>query len=162
MRKFAPRGTRVNSLCSINGALSAFLEKHGGKAYARLTLLWDHWDMVMGEDLSSLAIPLGHKKDVLIIAAEDSMAAQDIAMQADEVLLRVNAFMNESYFSRIKVELVMGRTDLSRNAPHTRTPPPLLKPQKPDQLGNLVGMLDPESPVTKCYEAYCRYFSRAQ
>lgn len=162
MRKIAPRATRVNSLCSINGALSALLEKYGGKEHARLTLLWEHWDMVMGEELSSLAIPLGHKKDVLIIAAEDSMAAQDIAMQADEVLLRVNTFMNENYFSRIKVELVMGRNDLSRHAPGTRLPPPLLKPQRPDQLGNLVGILDPESPVTKCYEAYCRYFARTQ
>lgn len=162
MGKIAPRVARVNALCSITEALSAFLEKRGGKERTRLTLLWDHWEMVMGEELSSLAIPLGHRKDVLVIAAEDSMAAQDIAMQADEVLLRVNAFMNENYFSRIQVELVMGRNDLSRNLPDTRPAPPIIKPRKPDQLGTLSGALDPESPVTKCYEAYCRYFSRTE
>jgi hypothetical protein len=162
MGKIAPRYNRVNALRSINEVLSEFLEKRGGNERARLTLLWDHWKMVMGEKLSSLTMPLGHKKDVLVIATKDSMAAQDLAMQADEVLLRVNTFMNENYFSRIQVELVMGRNDLSRNHPEERVAPSVIKPQKPDQLGTLSGALDPESPVTKCYEAYCRYFSRAE
>ncbi|CAK7063598.1 MAG: hypothetical protein DELT_01537 [Desulfovibrio sp.] len=161
MGKIAPRSSRVNALCSITDALAVFLDQRGGRERARLTLLWDHWEMVMGKDLAAIAIPLGHKKDALFIAAEDSMAAQEIAMQADEVLLRANAFMNGHVFSRVQVELVMGRNDLSRTAPVLREPPPEYETKKPEQLGSLIGVLDPESPVTKCYEAYVRYFSRA-
>lgn len=160
MGKIAPRFSRANTLRSIGEALALYLKKNGGEERARLTLLWEHWEMVMGEDLASLAIPLGHKKDVLLIAAEDSMAAQDIAMQADEVLLRANAFMDAPYFSRIQVELVMGRSDLSRNAPPTSPPPAAPPVLKPAQLGSLGASLEPDSPVTKCYNAYLRYFSR--
>lgn len=162
MGKIAPRSSRVNALRGITEALSAFLEKYDAKEHSRLTLLWSHWKMVMGEELSSLAMPLGHKKDVLIIAAEDSMAAQDIAMQADEVLARANAFMNANYFSRIQVELAMGRYDLSRGAHDVRQRPLDRKPPKPDKLGSLSGVIDPESPVGKCYEAYLRFFSRTE
>ncbi|MCC8194279.1 MAG: DUF721 domain-containing protein [Deltaproteobacteria bacterium] len=144
----------------ITDALSIFLDKRGGKEHARLTMLWEHWNMVMGEDLASLAAPLGHKKDVLLLAAEDSMAAQEIAMQSGEVLERVNAFMSGRYFSRIQVELVMGRNDLSRASPALRPQPPEYRAPKPERLGALKGALDPESPVARCYEAYLRYFSR--
>lgn len=116
--------------------------------------------MVMGQDLASLGAPLGHKKDVLVIAAEDSMAAQDLAMQANEVLERINSFMQGPYFSRIQVELAMGRNDLSRPVPPLRPKPPDYKPSRPEKLGALSDKLDPSSPVAQCYRAYLQYFSR--
>ncbi len=106
MGRIAPRSRRVNALKSITEALADFLDKHGGGEHGRLTHLWEHWEMVMGGELASLAIPLGHKKDTLILAAEDSMAAQDIAMQSGEVLERANAFKNQPYLSRIKDDQV--------------------------------------------------------
>lgn len=157
-----PRSRRINALMSITDALAAFLNKRGGAEHTRLTMLWEHWEMVMGEELASLAIPLGHKKDVLHLAAEDSMAAQDIAMQACEVLERVNAFMDEPYFSRIQVELVMGRSDLSGAQPELRPRPPDYRLKRPEHLGTLSGTLEPDSPVAHCYEAYLRYFSRVE
>lgn len=160
MGRPASRSERTLALRSVTDALADFLDKRGGAEHARLTLLWEHWRMVMGVELASLGMPLGHKKDVLHIAAEDSMAAQDLAMQADEVLERVNAFMRCRYFSRIQVELVMGRNDLSRPAPPLRPKPVETKPRRPENLGSLVGKLDPSSPVTQCYEAYLRYFAR--
>ena len=162
MGKIAPRSRRTNALMSITDALAAFMGKRGGGERTRLTLLWEHWGMVMGEELASLAIPLGHKKDVLLLAAEDSMAAQDIAMQSGEVLERVNAFMDERYFSRIQVELVMGRGDLSRARPELRPRPRDYRAPRPENLGSLRGTFDPESPVARCYEAYLRYFSRTE
>lgn len=162
MGKPAPRSHRVNALMSITDALAGFLDKRGGREHARLTHLWAHWEMVMGEELASLAIPLGHKKDALLLAAEDSMAAQDIVMQSGEVLERVNAFMNEPYFSRIQVELVMGRSDLSRARPELRPRPPEQRIAKPENLGSLQGTFDSASPVARCYDAYLKYFSRAK
>ena len=118
--------------------------------------------MVMGEDLASLAIPLGHKKNTLRLGAEDSMAAQEIAMQSTEVLERVNAFMSEQYFSRVQVELVMGRLDLSGSREELQPPPPEYRVPRPQQLGSLQDVFEPNSPVAHCYEAYLRYFSRHQ
>ena len=146
---------------SITDALAEFLDTRGGGEHAMLTRLWEHWEMVMGKDLADLAVPLGHKKETLLLAAEDSMAAQDIAMQAEEVLERANAFMNAAYFSRVQVELVMGRKDLSKPVGALRPAPPEGKAPRPDNLGALQGRLDPDSPVTRCYEAYLRYFSRS-
>ena len=160
MGRPTPRSYRTNALMSITDALSAFLTKRGGEEHSRLTMLWEHWEMVMGTELASLAIPLGHKKETLRLAAEDSMAAQDIVMQSCEILERVNAFMNETYFSRIQVELVMGRNDLSHKLPELRPKPPEYRAPKPEDLGALHGSFDPDSPVTRCYEAYLRYFSR--
>lgn len=162
MGKITPRSQRVNALQSITDALGSFMGRRGGFEHLRLTRLWEHWEMVMGQDLAALARPLGHKKDVLLIAAEDSMAAQDIAMQATEVLERANAFMNEPYFSRIQVELAMNRKDLSAPMPTMRPAPPEYHIARPINLGALSGKLDPESPVTQCYEAYLHYFSRMQ
>lgn len=162
MGKITPRSLRTNALLSITDALAAFLDKRGGREHAHLALLWEHWNMVMGKELALLAIPLGHKKDTLLLAAEDSMAAQDIAMQSDEVLERVNAFMNEPYFSRLQVELVMGRQDLSRARPESRPRPSDYHVSRPENLGSLRGAFEPASPVTRCYEAYLRYFSRTR
>jgi len=160
MGKPAPHIDRAKTLMRITDALSSFLDKRGGQEHAYLTRLWEHWHMVMGEDLSSLAIPLGHRKETLVLGAEDSMAAQEIAMQSFEVLDRANAFMNQPYFSRIQVELVMGRVNLSRPPLEHQPPSPAYRIPKPEKLGNLQGTLDPESPVTRCYEAYLRYFSK--
>ena len=160
MGRPAPRSQRTLTLRSVSSALEEFLGKRGGAEHTRLTLLWEHWAMVMGKELSSLGTPLGHKKDVLIIAAEDSMAAQDLAMQATEILERVNAFMQGPSFSRVQVELALGRNDLSRAMPPLRPRPEEYSPKRPAELGGLMEKLDPASPVTQCYRAYLRYFSR--
>lgn len=160
MGKPAPRSQRVNAPQSITDALVSFMGKRGGFERLHLTRLWEHWEMVMGEELAALAKPLGHKKDILLLAAEDSMAAQDLAMQASEVLERVNSFMNAPSFSRIQVELTMGRRDLAGTPPSVRSAPPEYRISRPENLGALSGKLDPGSPVTQCYEAYLQYFSR--
>ena len=159
MGKIASRIQRTLALRSAADALDAFLEKHGGRDRAHISRLWEHWEMVLGQELASLASPLGHRKDTLIVAAEDSMAAQDIAMQAQDVLERVNAFMNSAFFSRLQVELVMGRSDLSRPVAIRRPPPPIPRPQKPEPFGSLTGY-DPLSPAGQCYDTFRRLFSR--
>ncbi len=154
-----PRSRRVMALRSIREALSAFLDKRDAGEHLHLTRLWDHWEMVMGKHLAALGAPLGHRKGTLLIAAEDPMAAQDLAMQAQEILERVNAFMDGPFFSRIQIELGMGRSNLAK--PSTlRPPPPETRPPRPEHLGGLMGSFDPASPVGRSYEAYVRYFSR--
>ncbi len=154
-----PRSRRTMALRNIREALSAFLDKRDNGEHLHLTRLWAHWDMVMGKHLAALGSPLGHRKDTLLIAVEDSMAAQDLVMQAQEILERANAFMDGPFFSRIQVELSMGRSDLARPVA-MRSPPPAPRLPRPEKLGSLLGVLDPASPVGRGYEAYVRYFSR--
>ena len=162
MGRPAPRSQRANALIGIADALAVFLGKRGGAEHTRLTQLWEHWNMVMGDDLASLASPLGHKKGTLLLAAEDPMAAQDLAMQSVEILERANAFMNERYFSRVQVELAMGRKNLSHALPPLRPKPQDYHVPRPKNLGSLKDTLPLDSPIRRCYEAYLRYFSHRQ
>lgn len=126
----------------------------------RLAAMWGCWNMVMGPELASLAIPLGHRRTTLVIGGEDAMAVQELAMQKKEILERVNVFMDGQFFTKVQVEQTMGRLGLDRPRPvvSLREPPPPLP--RPANLGRLVGVLDPESAVGKCYAAYLAYFDR--
>lgn len=88
----------------------------GGPERARLSLLWSHWDMVLGPELAPVAMPLGHHKDMLLLGAEDAMLMQELHLQSGEILERVNAFMEAPFFRSIKVSLVMGKAVLDRQA----------------------------------------------
>lgn len=122
---------------------------------ARLALLWRHWDTVMGEELLPLAMPLGHRGDILLLGAEDSMAAQELRMQAGEILERVNAFMESGFFSSVHVSLVRGRAVLDR-IPHAAaefSPPPRPEPCAMAEGSRLPGMR-PDSPVARAYARF--------
>ncbi len=151
---------RVFRLTLAGEGVTDFLAALGGKDRLHLTALWEHWPVVMGEELSSLGRPMGHKDDILIIGADDSMAMQELSLQSGEILERVNAFMDREFFRRIKVMLVQGQPTLDQKRPvrpSFRVRPPL--PPRPARLGSLRGTLNPESPVTLCYEAYLAMYS---
>ena len=67
-----PRPRRKNSGPAQAGdVLSALLASlGGGPERARLSLLWQNWEPIMGPELAPLALPLGHHKDILLIGAE--------------------------------------------------------------------------------------------
>ena len=73
-----PRPRRKNSGPAQAGdVLSALLASlGGGPERARLSLLWQNWEPVMGPELAPLALPLGRHKDILLIGAEDAMLIQ--------------------------------------------------------------------------------------
>jgi len=150
---------RSNTARSIKDALADFLAKRDSGAHRRLTLLWKHWDMVMGTEFAACAAPLGHRNQTLIVGAEDAMAAQELAMQTPELLERANAFMDGRFFTKIQIELMGNHINLasSGSTPSFSPPPPL---RRPERLGTLHASLNPSSPVTRCYEAYLRLFTR--
>ena len=121
-----------------------------------LTRLWQHWDMVMGAELATLAIPLGVRQHSLLIGGEDAMALQELSLMAEEILERANAFMGTAHFSEVRVSLPQGKPDL-RACPHPDTPfpaaaPPL--PWGPPLTGDLLGAFSPDNPAARCYAAY--------
>lgn len=145
----------------IADALRGFLDRRGAPERLRLVRLWENWDMVMGVDIALLAYPLGHRKRILLVGAEDNMAMQDLTYLAPEILERVNAFMdgvNEGpYFERVELHLLQRRTPLDRVRLEHGTPPPRVPP-RPERLGGLLGTLDPDSPVGRAYASYVRMF----
>ena len=130
-----------------------------GEARARLQQLWLNWEMVMGPDLAPLARPMGHHRDLLLIGAEDAMLAQELHLMADEILERVNAFMEQPFFSAIKVSLLMGKAGLDKTAVRTSAPVRAARPAKPEPPeahGLYLEAMDPSSPVARAYARFAR------
>ena len=117
-----------------------------------LRQLWLNWDMVMGPELAGLAFPLGHRKETLLVGGEDNLVLQELSFQTEEILERVNAFMGRPTFSRVELQLSLGRTPLTAIpaiTPSERAQPVLQRP--PGLTGTL--KLASDSPVGRFYEA---------
>lgn len=134
--------------------LKKLLYEKGGDRNMPLVPLWQNWDMVMGEELAELGRPLGHKNRTIIIGAEDNMAQYELSAQTYDVLERVNAFLGKDMFDTVQVELMQGREALDDITMPTFEKALVKIPPRPKDLGNLEHILDPESPVTKCYKKY--------
>lgn len=125
---------------------------------ARLSLLWRHWEIVMGEELAPLARPLGHRDDTLLVGADDAMSLQELHLQADEMLERVNAFMEKPFFRTVKVSLILGKAELDgplRCAAAFEEYTPPLPRSAAD--GRYLSDMNPDSPVAR---AYARFAAR--
>ncbi|WP_022654999.1 DUF721 domain-containing protein [uncultured Desulfovibrio sp.] len=146
-------------LCALLPALG------GGPERARLGMLWQNWEQVMGPELAPLALPLGHHKDMLLIGAEDAMLMQELHLMSGEILKRVNAFMENPLFTSVKVTLVLGKNVLNTASP---TPPGKMPGREqsdaaPDvrhalqvvrPSGSFLASMDPASPVARCYARF--------
>ena len=154
------RQARTKKLCSVGEALSSLFNTEEYQRRGALASLWRNWDEVLGKDMAPLALPMGHKSDQLIIGAEDNMAMQELTLQTQEILERVNAFMKCACFNKVKVVLLLGQRPLNPNRPQRPVGPLCPKlPSRPPRLGRLEGSFDDESLVGKCYEAYVALFS---
>lgn len=148
-------------------ALQAAFSRYDTKGGLRLVRLWQNWSMVMGPELEPLAFPLGHREGTILIGCEDSPALQELHYYGPEILERVNAFMDEPFFDKVRVELLLGRTPLNilaqhaaeqSTAPsHPMTPVPF---ERPEKLGGLLGIMDPATPIGRCYWTYVASRSR--
>lgn len=154
-QKFA----RIRKVQSLPEILERFFARHQGKGNLRILHLWINWDMVMGEELHTLAFPLGTGDGVLVIGADDSMVLSELSYYTDEILDRVNAFMDEPYFKKVRLELIGPRTPL--NQQHQEQRPPKRPPARPrpENVGALMDRFDPDTPVGRAYRSYVRSFA---
>ncbi|MDR1126021.1 MAG: DUF721 domain-containing protein [Deltaproteobacteria bacterium] len=150
---------RARRVQSLTEALEIFFSRHKGRGNLRLPHLWEHWPMVMGDPLWRLALPLGVQDRVLLVGAEDNMLMHELSFHTPEMLARANAFMDEEYFGRVRVELVRGRMPLYPPVarPVSGEAKPAGRPKPPD-LGSLGGKIDPESPFGRAYLSYLGSF----
>jgi len=139
----------------ISSDVSGWLASHGMKPEQTLLgQLWQNWDIVMGPDIAPVAHPLGHRNGILLIGGDDSCAMQELSYAVPEILERANAFMDEEFFHKVELHLLMGKDSLQRvditQAPELPAPP------RPPRLGK--AQLPPDSPIAQAYAAYVRMF----
>ena len=92
----------------LGDGLDGWLASHGMQArHHMLTALWQNWDIVMGTELAPLAHPLGHRGNILLVGGDDSCAMQELSYAVPEILERVNAFMDEEYFHKVELHLLL-------------------------------------------------------
>ena len=89
------------------------------------------------------------------------MLAQELHLMAGEMLERVNAFMEQPFFSSIKVSLLMGKSGLdkaaTRKAANADKPAPRLRAPEPLCAdGVYLEAMDPTSPVARAYARFVR------
>lgn len=130
-------------------------DKKGGLGLVRL---WREWESVVGPEVAELASPLGHKDGTLVLFAQDSIAAQQLSYYVPELLERVNSFFGNLVFDKVRFELLDGRVPLGQQTRIDESMPGP-RPKKPSNLGGLIGKIDPDTAVGRCYMAYVRYFS---
>ncbi|MBQ8743864.1 MAG: DUF721 domain-containing protein [Mailhella sp.] len=146
---------RRNHAAPISSDVGGWLAAHGMRPQQTLLgQLWRNWDIVMGPDLALIAHPLGHRHGILLIGGDDSYALQELSYAVPEILERVNAFMDEEFFHKVELHLLMGKESLQRV---DITPVPQVAPPPcPPRLGN--AELPPDSPLASAYAAYVRFF----
>ena len=146
---------RRNSAAHIGADLSGWLAAHGMRPQQTLLgHLWRNWDLVMGPDIAPIARPLGHRNGILLVGGDDSCALQELSYAVPEILERVNAFMDEEFFHKVELHLLMGKSSL-QHIGITQVPEPP-RPQKPPRLGK--AQLPSDSPLASAYAAYVRMF----
>lgn len=148
-REEAPR-----EALALGAALPAVLEELDKRGSLALLQLWAHWEMVLGPELAPLAHPLGHHKDILVIGVDDHLAQQELAFQTEEILERVNAFLDAPLFTGVTLTLLQGRSILDEAVPPRFPPlkaPPLFEAPQAENVGGLLDFFDPDTPIGRCY-----------
>ncbi len=146
---------------SLRLTLEKYLSRIGKPEQVLLTRLWQHWSMVMGPEISSLAWPLGSKNNILLLGGEDAMSIQEISYMHHEILERANAFMGKEYFSTVKVRLSLDKTPLNEAATPKKTKRVQLS--SPVVLsGKYLKDMPADSPVARCYARYVQKSRKEQ
>lgn len=157
------RPVRASSPEQVRSCLEQFLASLDPEGLqTKLWQLWQHWEMVLGPELAEIALPLGHHKDVLLIAACDTMVMQELQMQTDEILERVNAFM-DGRFKSVRLSLPLDRNVLTAGSGGGNSLPGLGRDEVSAEShpgdearpsGIYLGEMDPESAVARCYARF--------
>lgn len=131
-----------------------FISLGASPEQAKLSRLWRSWDAVLGPDLAPLARPLGHHDDKLLIGAEDAVLLQELYYMGPEIVRRVNEFLQEDFFTAVKVSLMLDHQDLDAPSPVLERSAGRPKEEIPAPSGASLGLMDPESAVARCYARF--------
>ncbi|SDN50494.1 Protein of unknown function [Desulfonauticus submarinus] len=127
------------------------------KEKLKLVILWKKWEEVLGLPLAEYVLPLGHQERVLIVGSEDALVLQEAHFVSQEILLRVNNFLGEQVFDKVRVKLLRGKTPLNRikvSAPELRR----YVIKKPKNLGSVGQELKKYPKIFEYYQSYVAYW----
>ncbi len=142
----APEGMQCSTLID-----QIMLAKGYSEIQKKINILYDHWDMTLGEELAQIAFPIGHRGKILLIAGEDSISMNELTYAKDDILERVHTFLEEEYFEKIELHLLHDKTPL--NKLEFTKDMPKIELIRPENLGNL------NLPEGKVKEAYLHYLT---
>lgn len=146
----------------LTSGLRKFIrEKDPDGTQYHLHRLWKHWPEVVGEHYASIVHPIGHRNTTLILGVEDHFIMQEMAHYSPMLLEQANDFLGMKFFDKVRVELIGDHVSLDA-IPGAVPGKQRLKPKKPERLGALLGKMDPNSPVAKCYKAYVEFFDQTE
>lgn len=131
-----------------------FISLGASPEQAKLSRLWRSWDAVLGPDLAPLARPLGHHDDKLLIGAEDAVLLQELYYMGPEMVRRANDFLQEDFFTAVKVSLMLDHQDLDAPSPVLERSAGRPQEELPAPSGASLGLMDPESAVARCYARF--------
>ncbi len=155
-RKFWRKKDKLGRPEEVTHVLKRCLQGLGRPENIMLTRLWEHWGMVMGEEISALGSPLGAKNGVLFVGAEDGMSVQDLSYMSCEILERANAFMESEFFKDVKVRLSLDKENLQDVVQkHSVTYTVQRLEIEGEKLsGEYLKDMDKESAVARCYARF--------
>lgn len=111
----------------------------------------------MGEDLASMAFPLGTDKNRLLVGAEDALAMQEIQFQKDEIREKVNNWLGNEYFEDVRISLMFGQKARDGLPDRQLGPETISIPEnRPKNVlrGTFLEDMDPNSAVARAYALY--------
>ena len=143
---------------NLQEAITGLLAAMGGDPQkAKLASLWQSWSEILGEDLASMAFPLGTEKNHLLVGAEDALAMQEIQFQKDELREKVNVWLGNEYFEDVRISLMFGQKARD-GLPARQIGPEAVQSQEkqPENVlhGTYLENMDPNSAVARAYALY--------
>lgn len=142
---------------NVADLLFGLLERMGGSPHkSRLAALWENWNKVLGEDLAAMAIPLGSKGQTLVLRCDNAIQMQELHFLADDILERVNDFLQTIYFDKVHLTLAESGKNCLPDA-IAKEPEPAAKPARRfarSASGKFLQEMAKDSPVARCYALF--------
>ena len=141
----------------LSESVERFMAAQEASARRNFVEVCRRWAEIVGPETAELLRPLGHKRRDLYLGADDPVALQEMLFAAPEILSLVNGALGHEAFDKVRFDLLGGRVPLDAlraSPPRFSTP----AEKRPERLGGLLGELDPNSPVGRCYAKYVAYF----
>ncbi len=146
--------------------LQRFWSSPEHKRELRLAAMWKYWADIVGADVAELAKPLGRNKSTLFLGVEDAVAMQEVSFHAPHILRAVNASLGETFFDKVRLDLIGAQTSLDAVAetlPSCCGAVSCLSSEivaKPDNLGKVRNGFFGIPALERCYRAYVRFFDQ--
>ncbi len=151
MRKVKRRRSAQSAGEMARRFLAGLAARSGCPEQEKLVELWRNWSAIMGPDIAALGEPMGHSGKRLLVGTDDSMAMQELSYLRADILERANAFMEEPFFSEVRFSLQGQGKTLSGSGESSA--PPGEKPWSAAR-GTFLHLMDPDSPIARCYRAW--------